>query len=108
MTVIGAGGFGYVQAAADVSAPLLEGKSKGLAFALAREAALNPEPAAAAAQPAGGSAPSGGVAQGASGGAPGSMTQFFMDLASGTQAGPKPASALAAEAAYQAARKAMG
>ncbi|MFW8635554.1 hypothetical protein [Cribrihabitans pelagius] len=117
MTVIGAGGFEYAQTAArqeqlqeaaDVAAPLQQGKSQGLARALARKAALNADPAAAPRRQAGGSAPAAPGPQSTAAGAPGGMAQFFMDLASGTQAGPKPASALAAEAAYQAARRAMG
>ncbi|MFW8595380.1 hypothetical protein [Cribrihabitans neustonicus] len=120
MTVIGAGGFGYAQAAArqeqlqvaaDAAAPLLQGRSQGLARALARDAALNPAQAAGALpqprQP-GGSASAGAGPQSGTVSAPGSMAEFFLDLASGTQAGPKPASALAAEAAYRAACKATG
>ncbi|WP_152615728.1 hypothetical protein [Leisingera sp. ANG-M1] len=92
-----------------VDAPLIDGTSQGQARSVAREQALSgARPDALTPQyvgPAREAARSAALNLKQVNGL--DMAAFYLDLANGCHAGPKPASALAAEAHYLAARKAI-
>ncbi|WP_264212693.1 hypothetical protein [Leisingera thetidis] len=92
-----------------VDAPLTEGTSRGLARNVAREQALSGERPQALSPQHAGPARAAARAEALSlkqmTGA--GLAAYYLDLANGCQAGPKTASALAAEAGYLAARKAF-
>ncbi|UWQ73883.1 hypothetical protein [Leisingera sp. M658] len=91
-------------------APLIEGTAQGLARAAAREQALSGErPDALTAQyvgPARAAARTAALDLRQMNGI--DMAAYFLDLASGCQAGPKPVSALEAENQYAKARRITG
>ncbi|MEX0302361.1 MAG: hypothetical protein AB3N24_08065 [Leisingera sp.] len=92
-----------------VDAPLVDGSSQGQARSVAREQALSgARPDALTPQyvgPARAAARSEALNLKQVNGI--DMAAYYLDLANGCQAGPKPASAMAAEASYLAARKAF-
>lgn len=92
-----------------VDAPLVNGSSQGLARSLAREEALSGERPQALTPQYVGPARAAARAQALNlhqlNGI--DMAAFYQDLANGCQAGPKPASAMAAEVRYLEARKAI-
>ncbi|WP_044008427.1 hypothetical protein [Leisingera methylohalidivorans] len=92
-----------------VDAPLVDGSTQGLARSITREQVLNGErPAALTPQhigPARAAARTAALGLNQLNGF--DMAAYYQDLASGFQAGPKTASAMAAEARYLEARKAF-